>query len=244
MNKKILFFVQSVVALCCVNMYAINNQETFLQANQLYTKGEYAHALVKYKAISKKGPAVWYNMGNCHYQEGNKADALVCWRRAQKNGQYATCVDSDHNIQQLLRERGQLSDSGVWGRSIRWLQHRGACMPLLLFQMLFLVSWYLVWLCWRWRKRYAVLVCLIGFSLLVSMSMVALAVKYTAHKDCCAVVRVDGTPFLSGPDRQYHAHDTLAQADLVVVHEARQDWYKVAHNGTVGWVTADAIIKV
>lgn len=62
---------------------ATTAQELFLQANQLYTQKQYQKALELYGQMPAKGPAVWYNMGNCAHQLHDDLHALLYWKRAE-----------------------------------------------------------------------------------------------------------------------------------------------------------------
>ena len=73
-----LFFVTN---LC----FAGSAQEAFLRANDLYEQKRFQSALDLYQTISNKGGAAWHNIGSCWYHLGNYAQAIACWRLAQKN---------------------------------------------------------------------------------------------------------------------------------------------------------------
>jgi tetratricopeptide (TPR) repeat protein len=68
-----------------VRVVAGNVQEVFLKGNVAYLAGNIDGALKLYQTIDPKGPAVWYNLGNCYYRIGNYPEAIVAWRRAQKD---------------------------------------------------------------------------------------------------------------------------------------------------------------
>jgi hypothetical protein len=53
------------------------DQETFLQANNAYSKKDFKQALYLYQHIENKGAAVWFNMGNCWYYLEQYAEALL-----------------------------------------------------------------------------------------------------------------------------------------------------------------------
>ena len=77
------------------------DEELFLHANKCYEKQECDKALELYQSMNCKGPAAWYNMGNCCYQLDNYVDAMVCWKRAQRGASYHDCLDIEHNEQEV-----------------------------------------------------------------------------------------------------------------------------------------------
>ena len=59
--------------------------DLFRQACDLYVKGDFASALSQFEAIRDLGienAAVYYNIGNCHYREGQLGRAVAGYRRA------------------------------------------------------------------------------------------------------------------------------------------------------------------
>lgn len=66
---------------------ASTSQELFLQGNEYYKQKEYAKALSHYEKIPNKGAAVWHNMGNSAYKNGNTVHAQLYWKRATKQSE-------------------------------------------------------------------------------------------------------------------------------------------------------------
>ena len=75
-----------------------NNEELFLQANQQYDAGNYAQAIEIYESIAPHGRGVDYNLGNCWYQQGEYAQAIACWLRAQRGASRNEQASIAHNI--------------------------------------------------------------------------------------------------------------------------------------------------
>ncbi|MCH5181961.1 MAG: tetratricopeptide repeat protein [Prevotellaceae bacterium] len=55
-----------------------------LEADSAYANGDFARAAECYAAAQKETPAaeLLYNLGNCYYRMGRKAEAVLCYRRA------------------------------------------------------------------------------------------------------------------------------------------------------------------
>ena len=96
MKLKIFIFLFFI----CANLYSSMEHEEFLRANSLYQQKKYREALKSYELIKKKGPATWYNMGNCYFRIEDYSHAIVCWRRAQK---YVSCKKFDQIEQRIGR---------------------------------------------------------------------------------------------------------------------------------------------
>lgn len=68
-------------------------------------------------------------------------------------------------------------------------------------------------------------------------------VKKTSNKEI-GVVMSQSEQMFAGPDTRYHTLAKLYGADQVQLLEEHEQWYKIKHHNTVGWVVADAIKRV
>ena len=120
-------------------IHARSLQETFLEGNKLYYEKRYKPALDRYEEIQPKGLAIWYNIGNTHYRLGDKARALVAWKRAQKNSPTHLIERSHHNIVAVESEL----ETYEMDTASAYLQYRLSLISFFLLQVLFLAGWYL-----------------------------------------------------------------------------------------------------
>ena len=68
-----------------VNTYA--EKTLFTSANNLYTNGEYAKAIIKYDSILSnniESYEIYYNLGNCYYKIGDWANAIWHYEKSLK----------------------------------------------------------------------------------------------------------------------------------------------------------------
>ena len=112
----------------------------FEQAVNLYQQKQFDQAYVTFMDIQPKNYAVWYNMGNCAYKKNELDHALACWRCADA----FACPQLEKNIKYNIdvveeklnkhKEESFLAKIFIFYRSI----------PLILYQLFFLVSWFLL----------------------------------------------------------------------------------------------------
>lgn len=224
--------------------YAINNQEIFLQANKEYQEKNYEKALTLYSKIKEKGAATWYNMGNCHYELGHEADALICWKRSQKGASAAIKKDSAYNIDLVMYGEEKLHEPTGFAKLAALLKsvwHTGSLLGL---QLLFLLLWAALWIAIRLSKRgkkykvasfvLAVLIVPLGCNV---------AFRYVQTRLGMAMVHTDAKLY-AGPNDKYHVVGELSAKDQLTVYTKMDNWYKVAHGKQVGWVSAAAVAQL
>lgn len=232
MRKKVcLIFLMLFVSLC-----ARNAQETFLRANKLYEEKEYIKALQEYQSIEKKGPAVYYNMGNCYYHIGNETQALICYKRAKKDAKNNLIDNCNYNID-LIAHPGEVSHFS-WFASLCNKQINR--FSLLMIQLLFLILWLLFcWLLYT-RKQFKNKLMVCGaFLFLVPLSFVL----YEKYKSVCHLKGIVcfETSLYAGPNTQYHVRQTLLAMQEVEIQQEKDKWFKIRYNKNVGWIPKDVI---
>lgn len=235
MYKKVwLIFLTFFISLC-----ARNAQETFLRANKLYEEKEYIKALQEYQTIEKKGPAVYYNMGNCYYHIGNETQALICYKRARKYAKNNLINSCNYNID-LIEQSGEESHFS-W--LIALFNKQINRFSLLIMQLFFLVLWLLF--CWAFytRKKTKNKIMVYGsFLLLVPLSLLLYG-KYKSVSCSKGIVHFE-TPLYAGPNAQYHVRKTLLAMQEVEIQQEKDKWFKIRYNKNVGWIPKDVITKI
>lgn len=221
-------------------LFAINGQETFLQANKQYQNKNYEKALTLYVSIEKKGAATWYNMGNCHYQLGHEADALVCWKRAQKNPSSSLQKDIAYNIDVVMNEQSESHEATGFNKLMMLLQRVSTLLAQIIF-LLVLIALFLAIRLSKHSKKYKVA----SFVLCAFMLPIAALVgfKYVHHQESIAIAHTDAKLF-AGPNEKYHVVGTVAAKNQLLVHAKNGNWYKVAHRKQMGWVSSDDVVML
>lgn len=235
-NKIIVFFLFYFGSMLCVS------QEFFMRGNKAYDAGNYQHAIRAYQQIRSKGPAVWYNMANALYKEGDFANAIVCWYRSLPGATASAYSDAQHNISAAYEKLGAPRVSSFYERLLSRGTYR---IPIAMAQSIFLFSWLLLCLLFinmarSWQK---LLLC----SILVVLSLFMLHVvwrQYQLSWQKQAVVVSRSLNLYNGPNDQF---DVIGQADIakiVLIQEKRDNWYKIIAHDAYGWVPADSIEKI
>ncbi len=219
-------------------------QELFLRANYLYEQGQFQQALDTYTSLSHKGSATWYNMGLCWYRLGNDAHALACWRHAQVDASFKELRMIDYALNAMQQKQGFDLPAGLFFSAGRFLYLWIKSLPPMPVQLLFILGLCLLFFCQKWwyygKHGKSVLV---GATCLVLIGIGHFYIQYQDQPGSQGVVIAQSCVY-SGPDIQFHKQGTFDQATEVVIQKAAGNWYKVAQNGVIGWISADAIVVV
>jgi len=234
MRYKIFLMVLfgSMVVIDCV---ATNVQEIFLNANQLYQEEKYAKALQLYDSIEKKGPATWFNMGNCAFGLKKYVEAIIYWKRARKNSATYWLQAIDHNISHAYNKLGRVYTQGLMEKIYAQI----SLVSLFWLQLLFIICWFFFFICWFWLKkwRFGLLATLIVLNIVCTA---VLFLKYRTVQYPLAIVK-NNTVLFSGPDKDYHVMANINAADQVQVGQKDGRWYKVKYGSITGWVLSENI---
>lgn len=228
---------------CAVYMIHAHQEESFLQANQLYAQGEYQAAFDAYNALENKGYGVYYNMGNALYKRGAYAQALVYWKKAQRLATGVQVHAVMHNIHQA--EKKLAINTQSFARNAAFVTGPYVSyLPALLLQITWLLFVCLLLLSYVRHSGHVfvlhMLMCMTG----LAMSGGAIAVKQSLQlQDHAIIISKQGALF-SGPNQKYHQLAMMDKGSEVVVSKQHDNWCKVSSGPMTGWVRTSDILFV
>lgn len=217
-----------------------NNQEIFLRANKLYEHKEFQKALDLYEQIDNKGAAVWHNMANCCYCLKNNTQALVYWRRAQKNASKKIFESAQHGITKVNALLEIDHKDTLKERMDRAVKN----MPGLLLQMFFLLSWaiFLLLIIWSYCSKTHRLLLLALFNVLLVGSLNYK--KYTLDDTVSAIVCTDQACLRVGPGTEYPVIASLKKGTEITVRNKQKKWCKVRFENLCGWAEQNEAVSI
>jgi hypothetical protein len=231
--------------------------ETMVTANQLYDMGRYEQAAQAYQQLADKGhtdSALYYNLGNAYYKQGDIGRAILNYRRAQ--GLDPRDPDIEANLV-MAREQAvdqfevanQAGTMRLVGQALRsWLALNEVAMAALGLWILF-VFLVLIYTSAKagsvWRKpvRYGLIV----VGVLLAGGVLALGGHlYLDASQAGGVIVASEVDITSGPGPQYVTEFTVHSGAEVNLVERRGNWVRLAAPGTEleGWVPASAVEPV
>jgi len=237
-NHITLFFMCILTVMVTV---AGTDEELFLRGNKYYAQKDYDNAIRSYDMMSKKGRAVLYNMGNTYFHQGDYAQALVYWSRAQIGAtpqEYHLIARNKEHVFTLI---GTSSEPSVQLTIIKLLHGIIPYVSLFLLQLFFLICWCVFLFSARkkhMRIKKTILSCLCCFMVL---SGALLGVYYTNRCTQSGIVIKKEAQLFAAPNKGFHSLCPLVYAHDVTVKETREGWYKIRYADMIGWVEADVI---
>ncbi len=223
----------------------------FSQGNAAYERGDFAAARAQYEAaLTESGsrPAVWFNLGNACFRQGELGRAILYWQRA------ARLAPRDREVRANLEYAGELCADRIeappkpfWARII------GSLQGLLTVGETWVLCLVAYWLAGgalvvgvktgseRWRGaliRAATALAVV--SLIASLSLAAKVYDETQRP--AAVIVAREADVRSAPGSSFPITFTLHEGTVVRLGRRRGLWRHVAvANGLEGWVRSDTV---
>jgi cytochrome c-type biogenesis protein CcmH/NrfG len=226
-------------------------------ANELYESGRFVQATHAYEQLVDQGytdSALFYNLGNAYYKQGDPGRAIVNYRRAQQ------LAPRDPDIQaNLTLARSQTADRASVADDGNLLSQFGQAMQ----------SWFMLdelalvaagmWVLFvfviiltgtarqgsHWHKGLKTV--LVAVSVALAVSVLALgSYLYAGSGKSAGVIVADVVDVTSGPGAQYMATFSLHSGAEVSLVETRGSWVRLVLPGgeLEGWVPGSAVEAV
>jgi hypothetical protein len=220
---------------------ASQDAQIFELAHSLYAQGSFDHALTEYQKIGSKTGQVWYNMGVVAYAQQDYINALLYWLRAQKYGDAHTYVAAFERLQQLPPQVRSIEKS-TSQTVVYYVQLLLKKIPMYVWQLLVLLFWYL--LCWCWMKKYRCSGVKSGIlAIILFLMCIPIMIGYYIDKNYVLVI-ADSADVYNGPNSALYKVGTVHQYTLATLLDTKKQWYKISHDGIIGWVERKSVAKI
>jgi tetratricopeptide (TPR) repeat protein len=259
----------TVIALTMAGLFAVNQTqllagspsataaEKMRTANQLYETGQVDLAVQAYEQLAGQGvvdSALFYNLGNAYFKQGDPGRAILTYRRAQNLAPRDPDIEANLALARAqavdeFEPAGEAGFPGRFGQMVRgWFTLNELAMAALAGWILFVFLLILfisarAGSAWRRAVRYALAAAAVVLVVGVLSLGSALHLEQNRSEGVVVAAEVDVT---SGPGAQYITEFTLhsgAEVDLV---EVRPNWVRLALPGGAleGWVPANTVAPV
>jgi len=229
--------------------------DVMLTANRLYEEGQFVEAAQTYEqlvAAEHWDAAVFYNLGNAYFKQGQVGRAILNYRRAQQLAPRDVDVRANLAFAQA-QTTDQIPASGrmPFGEIIEltqtWVTVDEMAWMALLVGLLTTVVFGAFLFAPPGRLKTALKRGVIGLAVALALSVFPLAGRlYWEANRPAAVIIAPEVNVTSGPGQQYITEFTLHSGTEVSVVESRARWMRVALPGQQlqGWIPADAVETV
>jgi tetratricopeptide (TPR) repeat protein len=261
MKRMITIF--SLISITIIGLFLANQvqllakpSDTMSTANQLYETGQYSQAAQAYQQLVDQGftdSALFYNLGNAYFKDGDYGGAIVNYRRAQllapRDADIAANLElARSQIVDQPEETGE-SSQGLVSAIGRWTQTWLTLNEVAIFALgTWILFVFLLILFSNTRKgspvheslQYAMVVTVLA----LVMGLVGLGSRmYVENSQPEAVVVASDVDVTSGPGTQYVTEFALHNGAEARLLETRGNWARLmlADNALQGWVPANAV---
>lgn len=221
-------------------------------ANQLYESGQYDQATEFYDQLIREGThsaALYFNLGNAHYNQGEMGQAILNYRRAQRITPRDEALQSNLDLaRSLARDSGASSGEtplALWNdiTEQRLTLDELALVTLALWFAFAMALVVVVMMTRKGVKRAAKIV-----AILICIPMVAafFALGSRLYADALnpdVVVVADEVEVTTGPNPQYALQLTLRSGAEARQLDSRGSWTKLSLRGgeLEGWVPSGSV---
>lgn len=232
------YILLTSLSLFMMSVSAKQEQETFLQAGQLYQEGNIKEAYELYESLPIKSAGTLYNMGNCAYRLGHPGRALGYWLQALKLAPRFMYPWLLQNIAYVQSELG-LSQLAWWQTGVLYVH---TYMRLLFVQLFILFIAALLLGLWFTKRLHTRLGIGLGICLIVPLSLTIMT--YVAWYTPSIVVIDTGCSLHTGPDEQFPAIKEITVGARARVVGDQDSWYKISYLKERGWIQKSCVMTV
>lgn len=234
---------------------SVTAAETMWTANQLYETGQYEQAAYAYQQLVDQGyasSALFYNLGNAYFKQGDSGRAILNYRRAEQLAPRDPDIEANLALAraQTVDQLEEISDNDSFLGNLAaltagWLTLNELAMIVLGLWVLF--AFLVIGFSSSRRGsslREGLGYALVLSSLLLTVGLVGLASRlHMTNARPEAVVVAQEVAIASGPGSQYATEFTLHSGAEVSLSETRGTWVRLAlaDSELQGWVPGSAV---
>ena len=229
----------------CLSLFgATDPTSAFDAANKLYYGGKFSEAIAAYENIlysGQKSVALYYNLGNAYFKNGQIGKAIAVYREAEK----ITPRDPD------IRANLQFARNQIQGPTLALGRGQRVLGKLTLNEWTLLAAAAL-WLCflilalreWRPSLKRPVRLYLSAAAIATVLLFACVASSWLENRSTrTAIVISRDVPVRRGPLEESAASFTVHDGAELRVLDQNNDWFQVSSDSSrVGWLRRDQVV--
>lgn len=241
-----------ILFIVLMQLNASASEEIFSKAEKAYRSGNYDEAVKLYESAlgeNEISPAVFYNLGNCHFKKSDFVRALLWYERAAKYDPGNEDIKMNLEItRSKISEENENVSSGVSGWFYTIVNSRPAdywswlCIFLSLAGSAFL---FLMFLSTQISmKRISLATAFISFSFSVVFFIFSWYQTAYFNTNEQAIVMSENAEVRSEPIGNSKAVFTFPAGMKVKILQEKGEWSEIIFNSNVGWVKSEEIERI
>jgi len=232
-----------------ISTLSVDAQASSHVAADAYQQGDYQTAITLYEqqvARGERNGALYFNLGNAHYEAGHRGRALLNYQRAARY--LPRDFNLNNNISRIRAERLNLtSDETDWLNMLAVI----TVDTLTIYELSLLV--FGIWILFFGLLAVAIvlekqpsegrriLILSIGIILFIGFALLGSRIYVEAQRPS-AVVISNATSVMSGPGQDYLNLYTIFEAAEVRILEEINNWVRFSlPDGQQGWIQAENV---
>lgn len=217
-------------------LFPAQSEDNFTRGNLFFTTGHYVQACDAYKNIENKGFAVLYNMGLSYLNQGNRAQAILYGKRAEKQANFKELTQLYELFDCMHRQIDSDYAPTSYEQLAIFLKKCILSISMLLIQLLLFIAIILLILCW-YRRWYFVHIKAFLWMIFFGMMLFFLWWhKTNIIQRQVGIVTKNVSSVFAGPDASFYQKSELHESDEVIILSKQQGYYQVKLQQTVGWI--------
>ena len=252
MMKKIVLLIYLISSGLLLSQY--ENEENFNKGVNLYNKGNYNEAIIKFKEIIEKGDHsenLYFNLGNAYYKVNDIANSILYFEKALKlnprNKDVLNNLAFSQNMLVDKIEKVPTNQVSVFLNYISQTLNVNQWLALgIILLYLFLITFILYFFSSKsvLKRNY-----FSAFSILFLLSVIFIMVginKFEKQKSYLeAIIFENKIDFRTEPNYRSEILFNLHEGTKVVIIEELNDWALVEiDDGNKGWIELQSIKKI
>lgn len=239
-------FLVSLLLTACSFVFAAatDSPSHFEQANRLYEQGKFKEAASLYESMVKSGrrsPALYFNLGNSYFKDGQFGRALFNYRMAER------MAPRDPDIQANLRfTRDRVPDSvsatpSLWKRFVQYF----TLSEVTLFTALCFWLWAALFCLVRFQPalKPKLRTALFALGAVLALASAFLALSFVSAQDEAAIIVREQVTVHLGPLAESQPSFTAPDGSELPVLAHREGWLQVRdRSNRSGWIPATNVL--
>lgn len=226
---------------------AADSGSDFTEANKYYAAGNFKKAAETYERIVRSGNAsgaVYYNLGNAYLKNGQKGEAVLAYRRAQRMIPRDEDVRWNLNVvRAALQDRAEQSEDNILIYGTKRVIHRVTMNEVALLVALSLGLWFLLSLIVFFVEGAKVWTGLLrGLAVIVFFAAaVLMTLKFLDTKEPRVIILDPEVTAYYGPSDKESKAFVLHEGAEVRLVDRMTDWYYIRFGGkNNGWISKNS----
>ena len=217
-------------------IFSMQDEEKFVQGNQLFMQGSYVQACDIYKSIENKGFVVLYNIAISYVYQGNLAQVIMYAKRAKKQANFQQLTKLYELFDAINRQANPDYEPSWYDQFTIFLKKCILSISMLLVQILLFILLVVLMIYW-YRRRYKTNVK--SFLWIAFFCMIFLSLwwyKTSMMQEKIGVVTKNLISVFAGPDESFYKKSELHESDEVIILSSQQGYYQIRAKKVIGWI--------